>query len=125
MQALVLSALTADFSHMVAILANLFAAFTAGFTGFFRSPFVGGAFFMGGSTAFAGNFPLFGRIHGSESAFVFRHGAALPPTMLSVSYGSVCFRLGNPPGAIIISQLDGIGNSTGGYIFGFLIKWYK
>src|SRR4051812_4500272 len=51
----------------VALAARL-AALASGFACFFRSEFVGRALFMRGAAAFAGDFALALRVHGSEAA---------------------------------------------------------
>src|SRR5450830_577453 len=44
-------------------------ALAASLACFFRREFVGRAFFMRGTSAFAGDFTLLGRVHGSETPF--------------------------------------------------------
>jgi hypothetical protein len=67
-----LNFLSAPFSRFTALAPRL--------SSFLGGEFVSGALFMGGFSAFAGDVPLFFRIHGCESAFAFDHDNALLPT---------------------------------------------
>jgi len=62
------TALTANLGHVFAVSADRFTALTTGFSGFFRSEFVGMAAFVRGSTAFAGDFALETFIHCCKTA---------------------------------------------------------
>jgi hypothetical protein len=62
-----LSAFTANFAHMIAVLAYDLPAFAAGFTGFITTPLMGYTLAVSSTTTFAGNTTLLFRIHGGKT----------------------------------------------------------